>query len=114
MDTNIKASIIGVAFTFLVLVGTAYGILKSDDINLRKDVSYVQKEVVRIDSQHNSRIQTNQISIENVSTRVAQLEAIIPQILNGINDIKGDTKFLRKTVNQTQVEVGILKGKQGG
>jgi len=97
MNVNLKATIIACIFSLLLSIAGAYGVLKTTDTSLSKDVIY-----------NSEQIKKNHDSIEKLGDKVGYLETTIPLILDGVTTIKQDISILKNSVIELEVKVGIL------
>ena len=77
-----------------------YSSIQANTLN----VDHIQTDVKRLSTDG----QIQRIAIEKVNDKVTTLEALLPQILNGIDDIKSDIKGNRKYQKSTSDKLGIL------
>lgn len=98
-----------------IFAGVVYGY---NAININKiEVNHVKKEIDRISVQHNSMIQENRIGMEQMGKRITAFEVTMPQILQGIDDIKNDIKAdikvdiksMKKDIGKMENTVAVLK-----
>lgn len=70
-------------------------------------ISHLQKDLNRVSTEHNGRIQSNRIATRENSTKISSIEAILPQILEYVKDLKDENKEDRKF--QKEVVNGLTK-----